>query len=79
MQQIIQSLALVAEETQNAANQGALKWWLLVLALGICTVSSGFGFVWKWRRTTPPAKQRYLGALIPPEDEPTNISTFVKE
>mgnify|MGYP004069981035 FL=1 len=79
MQQIIQSLALVAEETQNAANQGALKWWLLVLALGICTVSSGFGFVWKWRRTTPPAKQRYLGELIPSEDAPTNISTFVKE
>lgn len=79
MQQVIQSLALVAEETQNAANQGALKWWLLVLALGICTVSSGFGFVWKWRRTTPPAKQRYLGELIPSDDEPTNISTFVKE
>ena len=79
MEQVIQSLALVAAETQNAANQGALKWWLLVLALGICTVSSGFGFVWKWRRTTPPAKQRYLGELIPAEDEPTNISTFVKE
>ncbi|MFQ3330022.1 MAG: hypothetical protein ACI85J_001767 [Candidatus Poriferisodalaceae bacterium] len=79
MRPIIQSLALVAEETQNAANQGALKWWLLVLALGICAVSSGFGFVWKWRRTIPPAKQKYLGVLVPSEEGSNNISTFVKE
>ena len=79
MRPIIQSLAILAEETQNAASQGALKWWLLVLALAICTVASGFGFVWKRRRTTPPAKQRYLGALVPSEEDSNNISTFVKE
>ncbi len=56
-------LSLLSQQSQTAVGTGAQKWWLLVAALFLVSLSLTAVFVKVWRKTLPPSRSPY----VPPD------------
>ena len=59
----VSPLSLLSQQSQTAVGTGAQKWWLLVAALFLVSLSLTAVFIKVWRKTVPPSRSPY----VPPE------------
>ncbi len=60
---VVQLVSLLSQQSQTAVGTGSQKWWFLVAALFLVSLTLSALFVKVWRRTLPPSRSPY----VPPD------------